>query len=394
MKKKLLKLPQILILLLLLGLIAFSEGRLFGYEFKKSTDLSEQADSLSVFRELYPEANFKKDKISDAINVIDKKGNIEAELLFTMPYCCDIKGYGGCLPFVIVLNSQKKIEQLVLLKHRETPRWIKSMRKIGFFDEWNNLSIDEALNKKVDAISGSTITSDCIIQSLQMRLSVYSDQMDAYEKKINYPKLLINIAVVLVLLFALINFLYPARTKKIRWLMHLLNVLVIGFIATDLISLSFFKATIIEGVDLKMRFGLLSILLLSVILPIFTNKSFYCQYVCPFGSLQYFSGLITKKKYKYNKVLAKFLNYFRYVYLLGLLLLIIIGVEVVLESFEPFTAFTFQHSSIFIISFALIFVILAMFFNKPWCRFFCPTGAIFELLRRPLFKKKKNKDER
>jgi NosR/NirI family transcriptional regulator, nitrous oxide reductase regulator len=133
-----------------------------------------------------------------------------------------------------------------------------------------------------------------------------------------------------------------------------------------------------------MRWVILVMLILSILLPLITNKSFYCQYLCPYGACQELVGKIPVKKLKIENTTSKLLKKLKYFYLLIIVSLILAGIPIVLEDFEPFMAFKLQFASWFSISIAILFLLLSVFFNKPWCKYFCPTGAFLEILRKPL----------
>ena len=49
--------------------------------------------------------------------------------------------------------------------------------KVGLYDAWIGLTVDEALNKEVDAVSGATYTSNGVKNSLKARLQAYQRQV-------------------------------------------------------------------------------------------------------------------------------------------------------------------------------------------------------------------------
>jgi Na+-translocating ferredoxin:NAD+ oxidoreductase RnfG subunit len=174
MKKLTAKIPQILLITIVLVLIGFSNGRLFNQEIR-GNELNEKLtivpDSLAYFKTYFPNCSFKG--TGNHIEVFSQDGSYRATLLFTMPLCEKITGFGGNVPFVIVLNDTK-VEQLIMLPNSETPNWMEGLRSQGFFDVWNGLEIHAALDKKVDAITGSTFTSTAVINSFQLTLADYA----------------------------------------------------------------------------------------------------------------------------------------------------------------------------------------------------------------------------
>jgi len=392
MKSILLKLPQILILLAMFVIIGLGEGQFFNKSIaiakKTEKSVSQNSDTLAFLQAYFPDHTFASQTETNSIIVKNKSGDFVAELLCTSPTCKEISGFGGEVPFIIVLNNKNTIEKLILLPNSETPGWVAGLEEMGFFNSWNGLTPAEALNKKVDAVTGSTYTSTAVINSMSKRLSVYTSSLEQ-KKSIDTKRLLTNGIVLLAILFALISFLFPAKLKKVRWLLHLSNIGIFGFIAGDFLSVAFFHNTIIHGIDPVIKLTLLIVCTLSVLLPLFTNKSFYCHYACPYGSLQDLAGKITRKKLRLPQGLYKVLRWVPYVYLFILLILVASGVKLVLEDFQPFMAFSYKFAAVSAFVMAGGFLVLAVFMSKPWCLYFCPTGALFEILRKPLFFKNK-----
>lgn len=47
-----------------------------------------------------------------------------------------------------------------------------------------------------------------------------------------------------------------------------------------------------------------------------------------------------------------------------------------------FSAFLLTAATGWMIALAVIFLLLSIFFARPWCNYFCPTGALLEILRK------------
>ena len=57
-----------------------------------------------------------------------------------------------------------------MLNNNETPSFLNKVINAGFLNSWNGLTVKEALDKNVDAVSGATYSSNGIQQSLKARL--------------------------------------------------------------------------------------------------------------------------------------------------------------------------------------------------------------------------------
>ena len=109
--------------------------------------------------------------------VKDAKGNKIGTVLFSSPYSDGIKGFKGTTPLLIALDAEGRIQRVELLENEETPRFAQHVAESGFYNTWNGLTVDEALNQEVDAISGATYTSNGVKNSLKARLEAYQRQL-------------------------------------------------------------------------------------------------------------------------------------------------------------------------------------------------------------------------
>lgn len=127
---------------------------------------------------------------------------------------------------------------------------------------------------------------------------------------------------------------------------------------------------------------------------------FVCGWACPFGFLQDLLGKIPTPKFR----LPGWMGYFRYVVLVGLVLVIpyLFGEESplffcrlcpagALEAAVPYTVSQAMAGQEIVWPSAVklailgVFLLSALFVWRPWCRLFCPLGAIYTLCNRFAF---------
>jgi nitroreductase len=372
------------ILLLIIGLIVivFSSEKFVGYDiFKTSQNIDVQSDIEGLFKEnLSDFSYYEHNKQKDLYTLYNEKNDIVSYALFSSPYCNDIKGFGGKIPFIILIDANDTIRDIILYDHFETKSWIDELSEINFFDAWKCLSIDQALDTEVDIISGATYTTEALINAINLRLSIFLDrELEANNR--NIMNILGLMASFLVLALALISFLMPRQSKKLRIWLLFASVGILGFWQGKFLSIALLHNWLINGLDIKVQIFLFVLLILSILLPVITNKSFYCQYLCPFGATQELVGNLNKQKVNVGHSIAKILNRIKFVVLFVIVVLLVVAIDVDLENLEPFSAFKFKFASLFVIISALIIIFLSIFIYKPWCKFFCPTGALLCLLR-------------
>ena len=335
---------------------------------------------LSEVQDLFPEAQQLQFLDTSYFAVKNAGNETIGSVLLSSPYSDDIKGYAGKTPLLIALDSDGKIMQVKLLDNHETPGFLKRVTNAGYLESWNGLSVDEALQKDVDAVSGATYSSKGIRNSLKARLAVVSRQ--SVTETTDSSTLLPNICILAVVILALICFFNPQKTKILRLVTLLFSIGILGFWRNASMSLLKFYSWLTSGISWPLEWALIVIFALAILLPLFTGKAFYCTYLCPMGALQELAGKACKKKVTLSKTTVTVLLVIRKLFLLTLLILIAVNAGIDLAFAEPFSVFSVQSVSLFSIIFAAIVLIVSLFINRAWCRFLCPTGLLFELIRR------------
>ncbi len=344
----------------------------------------EEADSISL-----EDVNFY---------YVFNDGKIIGTVMNTSPYSDEIYGYNSVTPLNIYLDSCDKIVEVEMCENRESRGYINNVVESGFLDSWDGLTVEEAAKHHVDAVSGSTFSSTAMAQSLQTRMSLLSQQK-ARLYSWDWSLFIRQVCVLIVTVLATICFFMPKPKKfknseswglgdlvTLRRIILLLSIAILGFWTNSLLSLSLFCNWLTNGVSLAIQLPLLIIAALSIILPLVTKKSFYCQYLCPFGAAQEFVGLIKAKdeSQKSSSIKANIYKVFsvlRKVTLLSLLIIFALGVGLDLSVVEPFPIFNYQSIGFGVAIFAAVILILSIFVKKPWCNYLCPTGTLLESFR-------------
>lgn len=150
-----------------------------------------------------------------------------------------------------------------------------------------------------------------------------------------------------------------------------------------------------------------NILILLAVIPIsILWGRFFCGYLCAFGSMQEVINAAARKlKIKQIKIGSKadkILKKLKYVIIIVLVALWTVGISS--ESFSPWNVFgvysTYKGWSDFdtFLSIGgvllLLIIILSLFVERFFCRYFCPLGGVFSLISKPrLYKIKKRSDK-
>jgi Na+-translocating ferredoxin:NAD+ oxidoreductase RnfG subunit len=316
--------------------------------------------------------------------VYDRKNKKAGFILYTAPYSNTVYGFGGNTPLIIALNEKQQIIGTKLLENNETPSYVDYVTEEGLFERWNGLTIDAALNKEVDAISGATYTSKAVIRSFHKRMSLLSTVSPWRHK--GFLPILKNGCALAVILFALFCFFKPNIMKPYRLYLLGTSVIVLGVWQGVYLSMSGIYAGLSNSIPFLSQYVFFVILVLSVVIPLVTNKQFYCTWLCPFGALQELTGKINKRKIRISSSIANILLFTRKLILLLIVFLLTLGIVTDISYIEPFPVFKIISASNFVLILAGSFVLLSAFINRPWCRFFCPTGQLLDVFKTISFK--------
>ena len=335
--------------------------------------------SLEEAKAHFPEADsIVKDDISSYL-VLDE-GNVIGKVVNTSPYSDDIYGYNSITPLTIYIDSNDIIKEVEICPNKESRGFINKVINSGYLDSWDGLSIEDALNHEVDAVSGCTYTSTAISESLQTCMEELTSQ--EAERTWDWNLFAKQICVLVVTVLALICFFNPKKSKKLRIITLSLSILILGFWTNSLLSLALFYNWLTNGISLTMQVAVIVIAAVSIILPLFTKKSFYCQYLCPFGAVQEFAGMIPFKKITISSKIYNAFAIIRRLILLALLVLLASGVGLDLSLTEPFSIFSYQTIIFEVALLTAIIVVASIFIKKPWCNYLCPTGTLLKSISR------------
>lgn len=137
----------------------------------KPTENDLPIETLTELQTAFPKAAYVELTETATYAVKNDKGKVIGTVLLSSPYSDEIKGFNGPTPLQIALDEKGKIIEIRVLSNNETPNFLKRVVDAGFLEAWNGLTVEEALNKEVDAVSGATYSSNGIKNSLKTRLS-------------------------------------------------------------------------------------------------------------------------------------------------------------------------------------------------------------------------------
>ena len=89
------------------------------------------------------------------------------------------KGFGGPVEVALVTDAKDRISAVLVGKNSETPAFLKRVAASGFLKRWNEMTMRQAAEAKVDAVSGATYTSSAISHGVKTLAETLRDTGNA-----------------------------------------------------------------------------------------------------------------------------------------------------------------------------------------------------------------------
>lgn len=136
----------------------------------------------------------------------------------------------------------------------------------------------------------------------------------------------------------------------------------------------------------KLFSGTMTLFFLTLVFALFFGRSF-CGNICPFGALFEFIGKFKKTKWIIPSKVDKILRYLKYVVLVFITYMAWKTATLWISPYDPYAAFAhiWKGSEVleeyFIGTIILIaLVILSIFYDRFFCKYLCPAGAIYAII--------------
>ena len=68
--------------------------------------------------------------------------------------------------------KKNKVEKIEALKNQETPKYFARVKK-QMLNKWDGMKVKDALNQKVDGVTGATFSSDAVKENVRLGLEYY-----------------------------------------------------------------------------------------------------------------------------------------------------------------------------------------------------------------------------
>lgn len=362
---------QYYIIVVLLAAIAISGGRDFLFQ-KKAVEVQ---IGLPEIQEIFPAAtqySLNRFGIYEVFGAAEQRlGTALLSSNYSQQY-----GYAGIVPLLIGVDADLVITQLIVLPNNETGDYVEAVYSPKFIGLWEGVSLEEALQLQVDAVSGATHTSRAVIAGVRQTAShILETDTDALESNLwtSIKDLLFLALVALSILMA-----YKKGRAKYRTVYLIGVLLIMGLVVNNLLSARLLHGWLLQGFVWSANWQSMLLFFLALSLSFLGKRKFYCNYLCPMGALQELTNKISP--FKKRKMPGPFWGIsIREIYLTLIAAALLMGFTPELAYLEPFVLFSFRIVGWGIILFGAAIVVLSLFYNQPWCAL-CPTGCFLDTL--------------
>lgn len=201
-----------------------------------------------------------------------------------------------------------------------------------------------------------------------------TEKPDSRSGTMEYLDLFVLIAVLGISLFAI----FKKRSRKwIIWI-SFFTLLYFGFYRNGCIC----SVGALQNVGLALfdsnyaiPFTVLAFFAIPLVLALFFGRIF-CGSACPLGVIQ---DLVIFKPIKLSRSLRTSLGVIPFVYLGLALLYAITNTDFIICKYDPFVGIFRVSAEFSMIILGIVFLISGMFIARPFCRFFCPYGALLKI---------------
>lgn len=296
-------------------------------------------------------------------------------LISTSELGAGVRGYAGPVPLAIYIRDGR-ISRVEALENSETPSFFAEVER-SILGEWDGLTLEEALEKDVEAVSGATLSSNAATDTFRLGVKYALGLRSEAEKSTAAGFDARTICAVAVAASGTLLPLF-VKSQKFRVVQLVLNTAVLGFWSGTFLSLSLLAGMAAGGVWV----GAASLLLLpAFVMPLVGRRGHYCAWLCPMGSIQELAGRMCPAKVKIAPGLAKSLELARRAVWAVMMMLLWTGAGMKFAGCELFSAFLLRRAAAPVLLLAAAFILLSLITPRPYCRFLCPTGSLMKFIQ-------------
>ena len=326
----------------------------------------------------------------DQWEVLDGQGRIVGIAMRTAPASDSIIGYKGPTDTLLLLDpTGKELRGIRLRKSYDTPRYAGDVRDDSYFlNRFNHMTLDKLAGldfnaAKIEGVSGASETSWAVAEGLKRRAkSLQESPAPGFQWLSGVRWRWQDTGHVLVVVSTLI--MAFTRLRGLAWARHLhhgLLVAYVGVLVGEMLSQALLAGWAKHGTPWRSAPGLVLLGVVALLGPVVTRRQLYCHHICPHGALQQLVARRLRWQWRLPAGLSRWLERVPFMLLAAVLFCVALGRGFDLNGIEPFDAYVWKVAGLSSIVIAVAGLIASLFVPLAYCKYGCPTGAVFKLLR-------------
>lgn len=233
---------------------------------------------------------------------------------------------------------------------------------------------------ELDTVAGATLTSYAIAKGLQTRFA--DDAHGSRREQQDARQRLQAAALWCFLLGALLMTFTPLHGRPaVRTAWQVLLVGGLGLWLGQLLSLSLFAGWARHGIPWTLAPALLVLGAIALLVPWGTRRQLYCHHACPHGAAQELLGGFRRLHLAVPARWHAWLGKLPAIALAGAFLAALAWPRWNLGQVEPFDAWVLGVGVTIPLVLAGVGLLAAVFVPQAYCKYGCPTGALFKFVR-------------
>ncbi|MFC1726385.1 4Fe-4S binding protein [candidate division KSB1 bacterium] len=364
--------------LAVLAIITIVAAWLFGY-FKAESSL------IPHFKKVIPQAGYFEQITGNVYSA--KAGKNTGNILGYIAVATG-NGYGGTMKLAAAADSSGIITGFTIVEQRETFSFLRRVLKSDLLKSLTGKSFSSSFKhgEDIEFVTGATYTSKALVNSVKQAIRETSKVLGFSVPDEPPPKIKFGLPEIILILLYTAGFIglrkKTGSVKIIRWSSMLTGMLVLGFLYTIPLTLVFINKMLM-GFWPEWQTHLYWYMLIGGILFFFIieGRNPYCEWFCPFGSVQECFGAVGGAKARRPEKYKDFLKWLQRGIALSAIVFALLYRNPGISSYEVFgTMFMLVGSNYIFILLGLVLV-TSIFIKRPWCSYLCPLRPVTDFIR-------------
>ncbi len=320
---------------------------------------------------------------TDFYRMKDASGRVIGAAFVTSNIPPQVSGYGGELDVLVGIDPSGAITGIKILSHNETPQIMQKLLGSGFLSRFTGHKAGDNF-ADIEAVSGATISSQAIVDDIKTSAAAVAaalagkgGEAGGYVSARTLPWLHAGAAIIMIGL-CIASVLRPS-VKKLRAIALVFSVIVIGLWLNTPITIG----DIVDVRNFAVSWAAklpLAILMAFALAASFWRGNLYCSYICPFGALQQGAAELMPAKCRPSDRMQRSLGWLRWFVAIATIYAIAGMGSYAFREIEPFALCFSRDPDLTTIIQTATVLAAALFVRRIWCRFFCPTGLVLDLI--------------